>query len=280
MRAPSIITFAVLSLAAIACAPKNTGGTGTTADADSQALADDGTDTSNAEGDGVSLTGTLIASSGTTLSLASESGSDGDLHFDNVVGGGSRELFMPLGCLTVTNPDATSVLYSFNACNHLGLRTITGDLKVVYATSGGALTLTGTSENLVVNGATLSWSVNASIVANGAMRTMTWSAHFAGTTRGGRAIERDNDKTVTWTVGDSCTEINGTSRGNVTGKDLQTKLIGYKRCKDACPEAGSEIQITRESTGKLVDLTYGDDDATFTDAKGDMVTFTPLCALL
>jgi hypothetical protein len=266
-----------------ACAPHKGGGTGTTnptSDTESQGLADDGTDTVGAEGDAQSLTGTLIASSGSGVGLASQPVA-GDVTTQNIVGGGARLFFLPAGCLTVTNPSASSVQYTFNECTGpRGLAHITGVLDVEYTTTATSLTLNMTSTGLKMNRATIDWTATAVITASGAMRTMDWNGHFTGTTGGGRAIERDNTKVVTWTVGDSCFEINGKSTGNVTGKDLTTELINYKRCRAACPEAGSEIKITRDSTGRSVDLTYGTGTATFTDAKGDEIQFTPLCASL
>jgi hypothetical protein len=284
----SIVLGATLALAfsvaGLACAPHKDTGTGTTnpttSDAESQGLADDGTDTAATEGDAQALTGTLIASSGTGVGLASQPAA-GDLTAQNIVGGGARLFFLPAGCLVVTNPTAASVQYTFNDCTGpRGLTHLTGVLNVDYTTTANSLTLTMTAMGMKVNRATIDWNATAVTTASGAMRTMQWTGHFTGTTGGGRAIERDNTKTVTWTVGDSCFEINGTSVGNVTGKDLKTELIDYKRCRAACPEAGSEIKITRESTGRTVDLTYGTDTATFTDARGDQIEFTPLCAAL
>ena len=270
------------AIALAACAPhKGNGNNNTTdpmSDTESQALADDGTDTSASEGDAVSLTGTLLSSSGSSLGLASESGSD--LSLENV-GNGARLFFLPVGCLTTENPTAASVRYTFAQCTGpRGLTKLTGAVDVTYANANGTLTLDIKSEGLQVNRATIDWNAKATITASGAMRTMSWTGHFTGVTRGGRQITRDNTKTVTWTVGDSCFEINGTSEGIIGTRTVKTELITYKRCKASCPEAGSEIRITHVTLGKRVDLTYGSGEATFTDAAGDKITFTPLCASL
>ena len=251
-------------------------------DTDSQSIADDGTDTSAVEGDGVSLTGTLVSSSGSSLGLANVDTAGGDLSLDNVVGAGSKLFFAPLGCLTVSNPTTSSVAYTFNDCaGPRGLFKITGTVDVAYAlASDNTLNLTITSSQLEVNGATIDWDVKASVTATGASRTMQWTGHLSGTTKGGRQITRDNTKTLTWVIGDSCFEINGTSVGTVGDRDIKTELVTYKRCKASCPEAGSEIKVTHVSANKTVDLVYGTGDATFTNAKGNTVTFVPLCAAL
>ncbi len=270
------------AFAFVACAPhKGSGGTTTTnppSDIESQTLADDGTDTSGAEGDAVSLTGALLSSNGGTVGLASDTGSGSTISLDNI-GNGARLFFLPVGCLTTENPTTTSVKYTFDGCTGpRGLHTLTGVVDVTYATANGALTLDLTSKGLQVNKATLDWTAKSTITASGAMRTMKWSGHFTGMTGGGREIARDSNKTVTWLVGDSCVEINGTSEGTVGARDVRTELISYKRCKASCPEAGSEIKVTHLSVGKTVDLVYGTGEATFTDAAGDKVTFVPLCA--
>jgi hypothetical protein len=249
-----------------------------TTDPDSQTLADDGTDTSAAEGDAISLTGTFLSSAGGTVGLADVGAGSGDLSLDNV-GGGARLFFLPLGCLTTENPTADSVRYTFNGCaGPRGLLKLTGVVDVTYASANGVLTLTLSSKGLQVNRATIDWNATAKVTASGANRTMDWSGHFTGVTRGGRQITRDNAKTVKWTVGDSCFEIDGTSEGTIGARDVKTQLISYKRCKGSCPESGSEIKITHVSAGKTVDLTYGTGEATFTNAKGDKITFVPLCA--
>jgi len=271
------------ALAFAACAPhKGSGGGNTTeptSDTESQTLADDGTDSVASEGDAESLTGTLLSSSGGTVGLAGEQGSG--LMLDNVVGNGARLFFLPVGCLTVENPTTSSVRYTFSGCTGpRGLRTLTGVVDVQYASASGVLTLDITSKGLQVNKATLDWNAKATITATGANRTMNWTGHFTGTTGGGRTITRDNTKTVTWAVGDSCFNVNGTSEGTVGARDVKTELINFTRCKASCPEAGSEIKVTHVSVNKTVDLVYGTGEATFTDAAGDKITFVPLCASL
>lgn len=281
MARPFHILPVLGALAFVACAPhKGSGGTTTTnptPDTESQSLADEGTDTTASEGDAVSLTGTLLSSSGATVGLASEAGSG--LSLDNMVGSGARLFFLPVGCVTVENPTTSSVKYTFAGCTGpRGLRRLTGVVDVTYASANGVLTLDIKSTGLQVNKATIDWTAKATVTASGAMRTMNWTGHFTGTTGGGRTITRDNTKVMTWTVGDSCFEINGTSEGTVGARDVKTEVITYKRCKASCPEAGSEIKVTHVSAGKVVDLVYGTDEATFTDAAGDKITFVPLCA--
>jgi hypothetical protein len=56
-----------------------------------------------------------------------------------------------------------------------------------------------------VNKATIdTWTAAADVTADGAKRTMRWTAHLEGTTARGRHFTRDNDKMIAWTVGEAC----------------------------------------------------------------------------
>jgi hypothetical protein len=81
-------------------------------------------------------------------------------------------------------------------------------------------------------------------------------------------------------VGGDCISVNGESDGTITGHELKTDVINYNRCRHACPEAGSEIKITDETTNKTYDVKYNATDATYTGPAGNSIEFTPVCALL
>jgi hypothetical protein len=239
---------------------------------DTSTLAQDGTDTSFAESDSELLSSSLVGSSATgSLTLADADVLDnGDLQTDNI-GDGAKGFFFPRGCLTVVNDSVGQVAtYDFNGCTGpFGLLRITGNLKATYSSTANSLTLDLVGTNLTVNRANVDWHAHAVITSSGTSRTMTWSAQLSGTTARSRQFTRTNTKTVTWKVGERCFTLNGTSDGDVTGREIKTEIVNYSRCAAACPEAGGEITITNVKTGTKLEITYdGSNTATFTGPQG------------
>jgi hypothetical protein len=241
-----------------------------------------GTDTSETESNVEALSTTFVGGSTSgTATLSFDLGASGGVHL-NSLGDAAKAYFLPAGCLTVTDDPSTSqATYTFAGCTgpH-GLVHVTGVVTVGYAApAANELQLSYSATGLQINGATLDWTASAVVTANGAARDMVWDGAFTGTTARGRAIHRTNHKDYTWTVGGSCLGVNGSSDGNVSGRELKIDIIGYDRCTGACPQSGSEIKVTDVSTGAVYDLTYGNDTATYTDPQGHSTEFTPLCAL-
>jgi hypothetical protein len=237
---------------------------------DSAVLAQDGTDTSFAESDSELLSSSLVGSSATgSLTLAdADVLANGDLQTENI-GDVAKGFFFPRGCLTVTTDSVAQVAtYDFAGCTGpFGLGRITGSLKATYDVTPDTLTLDLVGTNLTMNRATIDWHSHAVIARSGTSRTMTWSAELSGTTARGREFTRTNTKTVTWTVGERCFTLNGTSDGDVKGRNVRTEIVNYSRCAAACPEAGGKITITSGST--KLEITYdGSSTGTFTSPHG------------
>src|SRR5262249_9125273 len=156
--------------------------------------------------------------------------------------------YVPAGCLTVTNDTASqTVTYAFNGCSGpYGLLNVTGTIKVTYASpSATQLVLTFSAAGLKVNRATVDWTAKADIVANAARRRdMPGGASLNGVTARGRTFSRKNEKSLRWTVGGQCIEVNGSSDGTVGDRGVHTDVINYSRCRGECPAAGSEIRVT------------------------------------
>jgi hypothetical protein len=211
-----------------------------------------------------------VSSTGSTLTAASLSSVDGNIHAEGIGTALSGSL-IPAGCMTETDDAAHSQnTYVYDDCTGpWGLVHLTGTLVVKYALSGGALTLDFSASNFKINAATLAtWTATASITASGSQYTMVWQASLSGTTGSGRDFNRTNDKTITWTTGTTpeCVSISGTSQGTVTGHDLKTTVTDYERCAAECPQAGSEIAIQNLDNGKEVDVKYnGGPSATVTE---------------
>jgi hypothetical protein len=221
-------------------------------DADAIALAENGSDTSAAESDTETMTTSFLSAASARLGVASNGSS----------------YYQPADCLTSTRDDAAQkATLTFNQCSGpLGLLHVTGTIDLAWSTSAGALHLDVSGSALRVNKATVDvWTASADITADGAKRTMRWSAHLEGTTARARPFARDNAKTIEWTVGEACIVVNGTSSGHVASRSFHTTIKSYGRCRGQCPEAGSEITITSDTDGRSIDITFdGANHATFT----------------
>jgi len=282
-RVVSSVGVAVVASVALAgCAAHHTAA----ADDDTTALAQDGADTSAIENDTETLSSSFIASTG-TLGLAAAGDLGGGALGAANLGDAARAMYFPAGCLSVTT-DATSraTVYAFDHCTGpYGLLDVTGTVKVTVtpspSTVGNRLELVFVGTGLTVNRATADWSAAANIASTAlGSRTMTWKASLSGTTARGRAFTRTNQKTIAWTVGQDCVLVNGSSDGNVTGRNIHTDVINYSRCKGECPAAGSEIRITNATNGKTVDITCdGGNQATFTGPNGKQTEITLACGL-
>lgn len=267
-----------IALAVVACRPKKddpdpnpTGGDETTG------LAEDGTDANAAENDSEALTSTLIGGGGPAGSVGLASAADlaGGGMDGNAIGDGAKALYLPRGCLTVavteTSPTAGTAKYTFNGCTGpAGLFNLRGVVDVTYKIGLNHLTLDLVGNDLQANRATIDWSAHAEIDANGADRTMTWKASLSGTTARGRDFARSNDKVVKWTVGEPCIGLDGTSQGNVSGRNLKTEVTAFRRCRGSCPDAGGKIVVTNVDKGVSLEIHYdGTSQATLITPKGE-----------
>jgi hypothetical protein len=255
-------------------------------------LASAGADGEDTEADTESLAQSFVGtsgSSGSSLGLQSADelnpklGGQG-LEVQGIVSNPAGGFYQPPGCLVENSDSATKTnTYTFSDCTGpFGLLHLTGVVTAVWSVaSGDTLDVTLSASNFQVNKATLSsWNANATITANGSSRDMVWSASLSGTTGSGRAFSRTNNKNISWTVGEPCLAISGTSQGTITGLDLRTVITSYSRCEGSCPAAGSEIQVTDVSNGDSVAVKYlGGAEAQFTGVNGTVTDIPLLCGL-
>lgn len=283
MRTSRLACVVVIGLAVVACKPKkNDPGPGGD---DETGLAEDGTDAHAAESDAEALTSTLVGGGGPggTIGLASSADLSGGHLEGATIGDGAKAVYFPRGCLTVaaneTAPGEGTATYTFSGCTGPnGLLNIRGVVTATYKARPDHLTLDLVGTDLVVNKATVDWSAHAEIVAAGPSRTMTWKASLSGTTARGRDFSRTNDKTVTWTIGEPCLGLEGTSQGTVRGKNLRAEITAFRRCRGSCPDAGGKIVITNVDANKRIEIRYdGTNRATLVGPNGNETTFALLC---
>jgi hypothetical protein len=167
--------------------------------------------------------------------------------------------FQPAGCLQVTTgPTPQTATYVFDGCTGpLGLVELTGTVNVSWQSAAGQLTVDFSATGFHVRRATLdAWQATAVVTTSGPQRTMTWTAQLTGTTRRGRAFDRTTQKTVVWTVGVPCVDVSGESTGDILGAHLRTTIATWRRCADACPQAGSEIDVVNLDRGTSIEIQY------------------------
>lgn len=274
IRTGVIASLLVGALSTLGC--KNEGATNEDEDS---SFAADGADANSAETDAELLTSTLISSSPGTIGLASVELTGTDLETSDL-GDGARAAYVPRGCVSTTNDTANeTVTYRFNRCiGPNGLRAVTGEVKARYHASTDRLHLEMTATGLSVNEATLDWAATADISSSGADRTMVWKAQLSGTTAGGRPFARTSEHTVSWTLGEACFSLEGSSEGEIRSRSIRTEISNFHRCRRGCPDAGGTIVITNVTKNKRVALRYdGSNRATFVNANGKQTTIELLC---
>lgn len=225
------------------------------------------------------LGSSFVGSDGQSVATASFAGK-GDVETLANGGGTLTSSFLPAGCLTIsTDAAAMQSTYTFAGCTGpLGLVHLQGTITVGWQVAPSTLTLDFSAQNFAINGATItSWQATSVVTATGAARAMTWNAQLAGTTASGRAFSRTNQKNLSWTVGQACLAVSGQSNGTITGVHLQTTLTSYQRCQGACPQAGSEINVTNEDNGSSIDIVYDGGRMADLTIHGKSETISLLC---
>ncbi|HVH46602.1 MAG TPA: hypothetical protein VM925_29880 [Labilithrix sp.] len=246
---------------------------------DDVAFVTEGSDTAAAETDAQLITSSLVSSSpGGAIGLASQT-SDGNLA-TRAIGDGALAIYFPRGCLQVaSDTTARTARYTFDHCiGPNGLRAVTGVVTATYEASPSQLHLELTASQLSVNRATVDWTATADITATGGDRTMKWKAQLSGTTAGGRTFERINEHAISWTLGEACFALEGSSNGRVNGREIRTEIENFRRCRKACPDAGGKVVVTNVAKNKRFELNYdGTNRATFVGPEGRVVSIPLLC---
>jgi hypothetical protein len=248
--ATAALALATLSTLGVACAARSGSVASDTSGAE---------DVAGTESDVEALGTSFVGSDGASVATQALPGGGGLTVQGLATGGNPGFWFEPAGCLQVTTDAATqSATYVFDGCTGpLGLVELNGTVNVSWQSAAGQLTVDFSATGFHVNRATIdSWQATAVVTASGPQRTMTWNAQLSGTTRRGRAFDRTNQKTVVWTVGVPCLDVSGESTGDILGAHLQTTIATWRRCADACPEAGSEIDVKNLDKGNAIEIQY------------------------
>lgn len=240
------------------------------------ALAEDGTDSNAADTDAQLLASTLVTATPGNVGLASFEG--GELTVADV-GDSVKTLYLPRSCVEGKATGPNEGTYTFTSCTGPnGLLDVTGTVVARFSAQVGKAHLDLTYTDLKVNGASIDGSATADIVASGVNRTMTWGATLDGTTRRGKSFGYQNHYTVSWTLGEACFSLDGTTEGQVRNRDIKTEVKGFKRCRRGCPEPGGKITVTNVAKNKVVTIDFdGTAKATFTAPNGKQFPLPLAC---
>lgn len=239
-------------------------------------FAEDGSDANAADTDAQLVASTLVSSSPGTIGLASLDASD---IATKDVGDGVKTVYLPRSCVDGKKTKDDEATYTFTNCfGPNGLGGVTGSVVVHFSSTPTTLHLDLTYTGMKVNNAEIDGAASADIVADGAKRTMTWSATLDGTTAHDKKFSYRSTNTIAWTLGDKCFSLDGSTEGQVRQRDIKTEIQSYKRCGRGCPEAGGKIVVTNVAKNKVVTLDFdGTNKATYTNANGKQIALQLLC---
>jgi hypothetical protein len=256
----SIVALAALATGATACSSSPS--TSPSSDTPATASVD-----SNSAETSTALVGATVAGAGTELAPP------GATNPGNV--------YQPAGCITATaNAASKTVTYVFNGCTGpWGLLALNGTVTVVWSVpSTSKLQLQFSASGFKVDNATVDWMATAVITANGSARDMTWTGSLNGTTAGGRAFTRTNNKDLKWNVGQPCISLAGSSDGTIAGAHLVTTVSNYQQCAGSCPAMGGDISVQDMDDGQSWDVKFnGSADAQATGPNGGQVSVPLEC---
>ncbi len=191
-------------------------------------------------------------------------------------------------CVTVASAAALSIYHFANCDGPYGLAKVNGDVAVSWASTSPTFHIEVSSSNLRVGNATISsWTATADVTASGSERTMIWQSSASGTVlvhQSARAFVRTIDATSTWTLGDSCIDIEGAAQGSIEKSNgailhVNTRASAFVACAESCPNSGSELRADDiDDPGVYVQVLYGSNNATYTNDRGQTYAFVPSCA--
>lgn len=242
---------------------KDTTSSGTVASDDDTSVAEDGADANNADTDTQLLASSLVPSDLATANV------DSNIH----------ALFLPRACATSVANGTTGAKYTFSNClGPNGLLGVSGEVDIDFATTANSLTLSLTYTAVKVNGAELDGTASATVTADGAKRTMTWSGNISGATANGKEFSHSSNSTIAWSLGDKCFALSGSSDGAIAKREIKVEIDDYSRCGRGCPEAGGKITVTNVAKAKTIEVDYdGTAIADFTNANGKTTQIPLLC---
>lgn len=194
-----------------------------------------------------------------------------------MAGAGAKTNWQPSTCVTATQ-NQNVVSYALNNCTGpYGLVHVTGTVVATYSADSSGIHAALVTNNLMVNGATMTLNSSADYSVVGPQKSLTVHTSGSGTGGFGNTITRTGSFTLTWNDASQCGTIDGAWSTGLDNNTWSTSISNYAQCKDRCPTSG-----TLAHTGGLSHVTWtvtfdGSAQAKWASSRGTSGKFGLLC---
>ena len=107
---------------------------------------------------------------------------------------------------------------------------------------------------------------------------MTWTGTLSGTTANGKKFSHQSNSRVSWSLGDKCFALSGSSDGTIGAREIKVEIDDFSRCGRGCPESGGKIVVTNVVKNKSIEVDYdGTATAEYTGPGGKTTPIPLLC---
>lgn len=158
----------------------------------------------------------------------------------------------PASCATKTRSGSVVTLVLSNCTGPYGRAVVSGTLTATLSkTAADVVHVTiASSDDFVANGKPLHLATTSDVRYEGSKRFVTHHGESRGTTKRGRAFDRQSDATITADVEARCADIAGHATGTVAGASIDTTIEGLRVCRDACPASGLAKATVKTARGR------------------------------
>lgn len=156
------------------------------------------------------------------------------------------------------------------------LRAASGTITFTFTAANPGVGVAIASNNLLVGGGTLTLNATGVLTGSGTGRTLTVNTNGGGTGPNGTSVARQGQYTLTWNVGDTCANVDGTLTGG-TGNVQRTTFKSFNVCVQGCPRSGM-LTVVDPSNGSTLTTTFnGTASVTVTSSTGQQSTAALTC---
>ena len=214
------------------------------------------------------------------LMVAAVSGTEGATDANTaatMAGGVAKTNWQPASCVTATETQNV-VTYALNDCTGpYGIVHVTGSVVATYTVDSAGIHAALKTDNLHINGATMSLDSSVDYTVNGSAKSLTVDTDGSGTGAFGNTITRKGSFTLAWDDATQCGSINGAWSTGINSATWSTSISNYAQCEGFCPKSG-----VLSHTGGISHTTWtvtfdGTAQAKWASSKGPSGVFGLLC---
>jgi hypothetical protein len=218
---------------------------------DTEALASDGTDASEASSQAMHLDNLVFGSvSSSDPSMAALQAS-------------ASEAVWPPGCISRERTSETTTTLTFTDCTGpFGLVHLNGSEVATFSrgAAAGVLHVEIVSQDLTANGKSIDHQASADVTFPTATTLdVAWKGSWQHTTAAGREIDHQSDLTIAIDLTSLCAKASGTGETTVDGRGVTTDFDAYQVCRnadgsDACPTGSVDITAKSGDASLSIDF--------------------------